>query len=97
MKIGRLNTGQRVVIVVALGISLHLVGQWLIGYWEFGSRDFGWVGYAPLSNTAFPGRILLHPWVILLIHLLLTTVWMVISMALLQQRPTKSAPSEESH
>ena len=94
MKIGRLNTGQRIVIIVALGISLHLIGQWLIGYWEFGSRDFGWVAYAPLSNTAFPGRILLHPWVILLIHLLLTIVWMVISIALLHPRPMKGAGTE---
>jgi hypothetical protein len=83
------NTAQRVVIVVGLGIALYLFGSWLIGYWEFGGspNSFGWVGYAPLSGTVSRPGLILHPWVRLLIWLALTTIWVVTSAVLLRSQP----------
>lgn len=97
MKIARLNTAQRIVIVIALGIALFLFGQWLIGYWEFGSRDMGWVAYAPLGRSPFPTRILVHSWVVLLIRFLLIVAWMIFSIALLRPVAKESAGAEEVH
>lgn len=90
MRQGRLNLGQRFVIVIALGVSLYLFAQWLIGYWEFGSSGFGWVAYAPLSTAGPLPRVLLHPWVVFLIRLLLTLIWMMLSIALLRGRTGES-------
>jgi hypothetical protein len=84
MKRRRLNLAQRVVIVVALGVALFLFGQWLIGFWEFGSRYSGWVGYAPLGSASFQPRIMLHPWVVLAVWLILTAVWMFVSLFILR-------------
>lgn len=85
-----LNTGQRVVVIVGLGVALSLFGSWLIGHWGFGgsTNSFGWVGYAPLSHTiSWPGRIL-HPWVRLVIWLALTMIWVAASAFLLRSRTT---------
>lgn len=94
MTLGRLNNSQRAVISVALGVSLFLFAQWLIGYWEFGSQNFGWVAYAPLSNTVHFPRNLLHPWVVLLIYLFLTGLWMTMSIALFHRKPIENDSSE---
>ena len=94
MKLGKLNTGQRAVIVVAFGIFLFLFGQWLIGYWEFGSQNFGWVAYSPMNYAGSMPRILLHPWVILVIRLLLTTVWMTFSIAILHRGSNENDESQ---
>jgi hypothetical protein len=89
----RLNLGQRVVLVVALGVALLVFGQWLIGFWEFGSRGFGRAAYAPLSSSSFQlPRIMLDSWVILIIWLILISLWMVISLFIL-----RSHRGDESH
>jgi hypothetical protein len=74
---------------MALGISLYLFGQWLIGYWEFGGRAFVWVAYAPLSDSILAPRRLLDPWVILLVWLFLTLVWTFVSIILLGRERAK--------
>jgi branched-subunit amino acid ABC-type transport system permease component len=92
----RWNHHQRVALVVALGIALYFAGAWLAG---LGSRsNFGWVGYAPLSNTAFENTAFeggLHPWVRLIIWLLLTALWAGLSLVLLRTR-AESLTNEES-
>jgi hypothetical protein len=91
MKLRALSGSQRGVIVVALGFALYLFGQWLQVTWEFGSRaDFGWVAYAPLSNSFNTLARGWHPWVVLLYWLVLIAVWMLASLAILQRRPDES-------
>ena len=93
MRFRGLSTAQRVVIVIGLGVSLYLTGQWLIEYIQFGSRvTYGWTGYAPLQNTGAQPRVLLYTWVVLVIWLLITLLWTVCSLAILHHR-SDSSPS----
>jgi hypothetical protein len=92
MRSRTLNVGQRVIIVVGIEISLYLLGQWAIGYWQFGSEgSSGWVAYAPLSAASTPPQVVLHPWVRLVIWLALTLVWVVSSVVLLRRRDSEAA------
>jgi uncharacterized membrane protein YwaF len=93
MKLRPLSGSQRGVIVVALGFAIYFIGQWLLETWEFGSRgNFGWVAYAPLSNSFNPAQIrILHPWVILLFWLILIAVWTIASLAILHRRPAETS------
>ena len=80
VRLRALNSGQRLVVVVGLGLALYFFGGWVT------TRDTfsGWVAYAPLSNTVnVPGGGL-HPWVRLLIWLALIFVWVLASVALLR-------------
>ncbi len=80
----RLNKGQRIVIVVGLGLALYFVGGWVTTRGT--GAQFGWVAYAPLSTTYNtpdgPGG--LHPWVRLIVWLVLILAWMVASVVLLR-------------
>jgi hypothetical protein len=56
----RLNRAQRVVVVIALGVVLDLLGGWIT---SLGSYT-GWVSYAPLAvttNLLYAGNGL-QPW-----------------------------------
>jgi heme/copper-type cytochrome/quinol oxidase subunit 1 len=81
-----MNKAQRVVIVVGLGVALYFFGGWVT---TRGTGATGWTGYAPLQvyNTPnlFGG---LHPWVRLVIWLVLTLIWVIVSVLLLRSSPT---------
>ena len=69
----KLNLPQRIVIVIGWGLALAVLGQWVT---HLGQRGpFGWVAYAPLGQTSIPGVGGLHPWVRLVIWLVLVAVW----------------------
>jgi heme/copper-type cytochrome/quinol oxidase subunit 1 len=92
MKNRRLTRAQRIVMIVGLGLVLDVVGQWLM---TLGMRaNFGWVAYAPLSNTysSLPGG--LHPWVRFTIWILLIVLWTMSAVLLLSERSNShDAPS----
>jgi heme/copper-type cytochrome/quinol oxidase subunit 1 len=48
--------------------------------------DTGWTGYAPLQSVSFPSEGGLHPWVRLVIWLILIVLWMIVSMAVLRSK-----------
>ena len=49
-----LDRGQRIVIVVGLGVALYFFGGWITTRGT--GAQFGWVAYAPLSSaTSSPG------------------------------------------
>ena len=77
-----LNRSQAIVVVIGLGLALYILGDWLTA---LGSHSpMGWVGYAPLSTgNVFGG---LHPWLRLIIWLLLIAVWVRSSTALLSTK-----------
>jgi heme/copper-type cytochrome/quinol oxidase subunit 1 len=81
----RLIFAQRLILVIGLGVALFFVGCWAT---SLGAKEnFGWVAYAPLSKSAFfPPIGGLHPWVRLVIWLLLTLVWMGLALALLREK-----------
>jgi heme/copper-type cytochrome/quinol oxidase subunit 1 len=79
-----LNLAQRIVVVIGLGIGLDVFGQWLVSR---GSGATGWVAYAPLSRAVYLPVGGLHPWVRMMVWLVLTAVWVLASVALLRSRP----------
>jgi hypothetical protein len=87
----RLNTRQRIVVVIGLGVGLYFFGGWVT---TRGGAGTGWVAYAPLSNTVntpdLPGPGL-HPWVRLIIWLALIVVWVLASVVLLRSPPAAKA------
>ncbi|MGC1418948.1 MAG: hypothetical protein WA786_02350 [Acidimicrobiales bacterium] len=88
----RLNSAQRVVIVIGVGAALLFFGDWVT---SLGSRSFtGWTGYAPLQSTYVPYLGGLHPWARLVIWLALIALWLAMSIALL--RSTPSGPADRS-
>jgi hypothetical protein len=76
------NRSQRVIGVIGLGLALYSFGTWVTA---IGMRGLtGWTGYAPLQSvnpTLAAGG--LHPWVRLLIWLVLIGVWTGVSAVLL--------------
>jgi heme/copper-type cytochrome/quinol oxidase subunit 1 len=75
--IDRLNIGQRVVVVVTIGLALGVVANYLTGLGP-GVRT-GWYAYAPLSGQVPPG--LGEPgWLRLVIWLAAIGLWAVTSL-----------------
>lgn len=84
-RLNRLGLGQRVVVIVGLGVSLLFVGDYVTSLGETGYAT-GWTGYAPLQVTPLRGLGGLHPWAQLLIWLALVIVWVVGSLRILHRR-----------
>ena len=82
------NRGQRVVVVVGLGVALYFFGGWITTRGT--GAQYGWVAYAPLSNTYNTPNVFggFHSWVRLVIWLLLILVWVVVSVFLLRSPST---------
>jgi hypothetical protein len=87
-----LNHSQSIVVVIGLGLALYVLGDWLTA---LGSHSpTGWVGYAPLSTGDVFGGF--HPWLRLIIWLLLIAVWGRSSTALLSTRSSEQHQDVES-
>ena len=78
-----MNQGQRIVVVIGLGVALGTLGEWVT---NANNGAFGWVGYAPLSRATFVPDSGLEPWARLLIWLVLTVLWTAFSVWLLRSR-----------
>jgi len=81
--IDRLNMAQRVVIVVAIGIALAVVGRYLV---SLGSPRFGWYAYSPLTNRIESPGTGLPGWLRLVIWLGMTGIWALASVIVLRPR-----------
>ena len=79
-----LNLAQRIIMVIGLGIGLDVFGQWLVSRGTGATR---WVAYAPLTSGGYPPVGGIHPWVRMVVWLVLTAVWVLASVALLRSRP----------
>ena len=87
-----LNHSQSIVVVVGLGLALYIIGDWLTA---LGSHSpMGWTGYAPLSTGDMFGGF--HPWLRLIIWLLLIAVWVRSSTALLSTRSSEQHEDVDS-
>lgn len=88
--IDRLPFRQRVVLVVAIGAALFVLGRWITFR---GRRVSGWFGYAPNTKVSYyPGGM--RPGLALLVHLAFIVLWAVVAFRLL--RSASSRPSAES-
>lgn len=80
-----LNLAQRVVLVVALGAVLYLLGSYLTGGAHLAT---GWTGYAPLQSAAVVSRAGLNGAASLVLWLFLVGIWAAASLAILRNRRT---------
>ena len=83
-----LNTAQRIVIVVAIGVALAASGLYLT---SLGSPRFGWYAYLPLASGVGPPETGLPGWLRLIIWLGLTGIWAMSSVIVL--RPPRRGPA----
>lgn len=88
-----LGTGQRVILVTGLGVALLAAGEFFTGP----LLPTGWTGYAPLPSRVltYPGG-LAWPWVTLVLRLVLTAVWVAVSMFIFRQPAKAPAATEQA-
>ncbi len=84
-----LNTAQRVVIIVAIGIALAIAGRYLVSL-RSGFHG-GWTGYRLLPTQIRALRTGLPRWLRLIIWLGLTGLWASASVIVL--RPPRREPA----
>jgi heme/copper-type cytochrome/quinol oxidase subunit 1 len=84
--LSRLGLGQRVILVIGLGVALALVGEYIT---SAGGAVTGWTGYAPLSVSSSPFLVPggQHAWLRLVIWLVLVAVWVAGSLPLMRSQP----------
>ncbi|ERR1019366_3585647 len=80
MHLRDLTLRYKVVLLVALGATLWVVGQWAIA--EANPLSGFWTGYAPLTASSDLG---LRPWVQAVLWLFLIAVWTVAALWLLRE------------
>ena len=78
----RFNRAQRVVAVVAFGLVLYFLGDWIV---SIGTHlPYGSATYTNVSSSSIVGG--LYPWVRFTIWILLIATWMGVSILLLRDR-----------
>jgi hypothetical protein len=86
-----LSKAQRVVVVVALGLALGVVGAYLVSLGS-GVRS-GWYAYSPLTATLLqaPGTGL-PAWLRLIVWLVLIGLWALASLRVLRPPADQGTP-----
>jgi len=79
--IDQLSKSQRVVVVIALGLALGVIGTYLVSLGS-GIRS-GWYGYSPLTTTLQQASGL-SSWLRLIIWLALIGAWALASIRVLR-------------
>ena len=78
----RLNHAQRVVVVVALGFTLYILGTWIT---SLGSHlPYGSATFTNLGTSNIVGGF--YPWVRFTLWMLFVAVWVGVSIPLLKDR-----------
>lgn len=77
-------------------MALVLLGEWVTALGTH--ANYGWVAYAPLSNSFNQLGGGLHPWVRLVVWLLLLVLWVSLSLVILRtpREPANSVRVEDS-
>jgi len=92
MHLRQLKLRNKVVLLVALGGTLWVLGEWIVVQASpFGG--FGWTGYAPLTLSNGSG---LHPWVQALMWLGLIFLWTVAALLLLREPKPSAVEFQDS-
>jgi heme/copper-type cytochrome/quinol oxidase subunit 1 len=82
-----LTQPQRLVIIIALGLALAVVGSFVT---SLGGGVTGWYAYSPLTSASYVPGHGLPSWLRLFIWLALIAIWAVASIQLLKPSPAKS-------
>ena len=81
----RLGLAQRIVLIVGLGLGFLILGVYLVSLGS-PSAQFGWFGYAPLTeNVLVRAGDDLSPWQQMLIWLGLIITWTVAGIVILRR------------
>jgi hypothetical protein len=95
-RIDVLSKAQRIVVVIALGLAFWVVGSYLTSVGTGGYPLGGWTGYAPSSEGQFfvvaRWSPALHPWLRVIIWLVLIGIWALASLRVLRPSPEKTEP-----
>ena len=92
--IDRLSPSQRVVVVVALGLALAVIGGYVV---SLGSgASLGWYAYAPLTSVARVPGPGFPAWLRAIIWLALIGIWASSSIRVLRSPPGDSGVSSQS-
>lgn len=86
-----LSKAQRVVVVVALGLGLAVVGTYLVSLGS-GVRS-GWYAYSPLTATLQAPGTGLPAWLRLIVWLALIGLWALASLRVLRPPADQGTPS----
>jgi heme/copper-type cytochrome/quinol oxidase subunit 1 len=81
--IDALSKSQRLVVVIAFGLALGTLGSYLVSLGS-GPVASGWYAYSPLTTGPFLPQTGLHPWLRVIIWLVLIGVWAVGSVRVLR-------------
>lgn len=88
MPFHRFNRPQRIVVVTALGVSLYVLGSWMV---TWGSHlPYGSVAYTNLSSPVEVAG--LHPWVKVAIWIIAIAIWSGSSITLLRAPSVEADP-----
>ena len=90
----RLGLAQRLVIVAGLGAALIAVGDFITGLG--GGYPSGWTGYAPLPRVLVPYMAGMSAGPRLAVWLVLTALWVAVSLFLLRERTAGPASAPEA-
>jgi len=85
-----LSRAQRVVVVVAVGLALGVIGAYLVSLGS-GIR-FAWYAYSPLTATLQAPSTGLPEWLRLIIWLALIGVWALASIRVLRPPSDQGTP-----
>ena len=89
-RIDTLSKAQRIVVVVALGLALEVLGSYL-GTLGSGAEYGG--GFSPFGLTLEPSLpVALKPWLRLIIWLVLISVWALASVRVLRPSAERTGP-----
>ena len=85
-----LSRAQRVVVVVALGLALGVVGNYLVSLG--GGVRSGWYAYSPLTTSLQAPGTGLPGWLRLIVWLVLTGLWALASIRVLRPPADQDRP-----
>ncbi len=89
----RLGLAQRLVIVVGLGAALIALGDFITGLG--GGFPSGWAGY-PMPRVLVPFATGMSAGPRLAVWLVLTALWMALSLFIVRERPAVAAGAPEA-
>ena len=89
----RLGLAQRLVIVVGLGAALIAVGDFITGLG--GGFPSGWTGY-PMPRVLVPFATGMSAGPRLAVWLVLTALWVALSLFIVRERPAMAASAPEA-
>jgi hypothetical protein len=87
-----LSTSQRVVVVIAFGLALGTLGSYLVNLGN--GLASGWYAYSPLTSGSLFAPTGLHPWLRVIIWLMLIGVWALGSIWVLRPAPEEARSAD---